>query len=65
MHRVIEIHRHKNERGIKLMKKILRIKKKNHIQHTLDGEQLELKIVRKKNRIEVDVYDTTIAGDCN
>lgn len=41
------------------MKKIIKIQKKNHIQKTIDGEQLELKIIRNKNRIDVDVYDTS------
>ena len=47
------------------MKKIIRIQKKNHIQETLDGEQLQLKIIQKKNKIEVDVYQVTLRGKGN
>ena len=42
------------------MKKVIKIQRKNHVQETLDGEQLELKIIRKKNTITIDVYNTLL-----
>ena len=48
------------------MKKIIKIQRKNHVQETLDGEQLALKINQRKNTITIDVYNTLPnKGDAN
>ena len=38
---------------------IIKVTKHDHTQKTLDNEQLEQKIIRNKNSIEIDLYDTT------
>jgi len=35
------------------------VKRHNHIQETLDGEQLEVKIIKNGNNYTVDSYQTT------
>ncbi len=40
------------------MKKLI-IKNHDHIQETLDGEQLQIKAVRNGKTIELDIYKTS------
>lgn len=37
----------------------IKVTKHNHIQKTLDNQELEQKIINSKNSIEIDLYNTT------
>jgi hypothetical protein len=47
------------------MRKIIRIQKKDHIQKTLDGEELELSLIREGNKLNIDVYPTSFNSKLN
>ena len=44
---------------------IIKVTKHDHTQKTLDNEQLEQKIIRNKNSIEIDLYDAAKLNEEN